>query len=42
MIWLIAYDVQVHNYDIRVAGPEELDGARAVMLDTVYRDFGTG
>ncbi len=42
MIRLIAYDVQVQHYDIRVAGPEDLDGARTVMLDTVYRDFGTG
>ncbi|MFF3935892.1 GNAT family N-acetyltransferase [Streptomyces phaeofaciens] len=37
-----AYDVQVHEYCVRPAGPEDLDGARAVMLDTVYRDFGTG
>lgn len=37
-----AYDVQVREYCIRPAGPEDLDGARAVMLDTVYRDFGTG
>ncbi|MFI2436118.1 GNAT family N-acetyltransferase [Streptomyces sp. NPDC018693] len=29
-------------YRIRTAGPDDLDGARAVMLDTVYRDFGTG
>lgn len=39
---LTAYDVQVREYCIRVAGPEDLDEARAVMLDTVYRDFGTG
>ncbi|OQR62608.1 N-acetyltransferase [Streptomyces maremycinicus] len=32
----------MHEYRIRTAGPEDLDGARAVMLDTVYRDFGTG
>ncbi|WP_162948896.1 GNAT family N-acetyltransferase, partial [Streptomyces europaeiscabiei] len=32
----------MQNYDIRVAGPDDLDSARAVMLDTVYRDFGTG
>nr|WP_078890135.1 GNAT family N-acetyltransferase [Streptomyces sp. NBRC 110468] len=32
----------MHEYRIRAAGPEDLDGARAVMLDTVYRDFGTG
>ncbi|MFG2126453.1 GNAT family N-acetyltransferase [Streptomyces sp. NPDC048751] len=30
------------SYCIRPAGPDDLDGARAVMLDTVYRDFGTG
>jgi GNAT superfamily N-acetyltransferase len=34
--------VQVHDYSIRAASPDDLDGARAVMLDTVYRDFGTG
>ncbi|GAQ54030.1 acetyltransferase (GNAT) family protein [Streptomyces acidiscabies] len=39
---LAAYDVQVRDYCIRPAGPEDLDEARAVMLDTVYRDFGTG
>src|SRR5262245_38066310 len=39
---LNAYDVQVRNYCIRAAGPDDLDGARAVMLDTVYRDFGSG
>ncbi|MFI5874422.1 GNAT family N-acetyltransferase [Streptomyces sp. NPDC051445] len=32
----------MHDYCIRPAGPEDLDGARAVMLDTVYREFGTG
>lgn len=42
VISLIAYDVQVQKYDIRVAGPDDLDAARTVMLDTVYRDFGTG
>ncbi|NUP35570.1 MAG: GNAT family N-acetyltransferase [Streptomyces sp.] len=30
------------DYCIRTAGPDDLDGARAVMLDTVHRDFGTG
>ncbi|WP_351229107.1 GNAT family N-acetyltransferase [Streptomyces sp. NPDC002133] len=30
------------NYCIRAATTDDLDGARAVMLDTVYRDFGTG
>ncbi|GHF24966.1 GNAT family N-acetyltransferase [Streptomyces fumanus] len=30
------------DYSIRPAGPDDLDAARAVMLDTVYRDFGTG
>ncbi len=39
---LNAYDVQVRDYSIRAAGPDDLEGARAVMLDTVYRDFGTG
>ncbi|WP_405728138.1 GNAT family N-acetyltransferase [Streptomyces sp. NBC_00028] len=32
----------MHDYSIRAAGPDDLDGVRAVMLDTVYRDFGTG
>ncbi|MDX3579929.1 GNAT family N-acetyltransferase [Streptomyces sp. FL07-04A] len=32
----------MRDYCIRAAGPEDLDGARAVMLDTVYRDFGSG
>ncbi|WP_329335536.1 GNAT family N-acetyltransferase [Streptomyces sp. NBC_01352] len=32
----------MRNFSIRVATPDDLDGARAVMLDTVYRDFGTG
>ncbi|MEV4229208.1 GNAT family N-acetyltransferase [Streptomyces bobili] len=32
----------MHDYCVRPAGPDDLDGARAVMLDTVYRDFGTG
>ncbi|MGW3955547.1 GNAT family N-acetyltransferase [Streptomyces sp. NPDC004752] len=27
---------------IRSAGPEDIGGVRGVMLDTVYRDFGTG
>lgn len=39
---LLAYDVQVLDFRIRPARPEDLDAARAVMLDTVYRDFGTG
>ncbi|MFD4256307.1 GNAT family N-acetyltransferase [Streptomyces sp. NPDC058534] len=30
------------DYSIRTATPADLDAARAVMLDTVYRDFGTG
>ncbi|ELP70610.1 acetyltransferase, GNAT family [Streptomyces turgidiscabies Car8] len=34
--------MQVRDYCIRAASPGDLDGARAVMLDTVYRDFGTG
>ncbi|WP_416971163.1 GNAT family N-acetyltransferase [Streptomyces sp. 4F14] len=32
----------MREYCIRPARPEDLDEARAVMLDTVYRDFGTG
>ncbi|MFI5569362.1 GNAT family N-acetyltransferase [Streptomyces sp. NPDC051740] len=32
----------MRDYSIRAAGPADLDRARAVMLDTVYRDFGTG
>ncbi|MEU0945786.1 GNAT family N-acetyltransferase [Streptomyces canus] len=32
----------MHNYSIRAASPDDLEGARAVMLDTVYRDFRTG
>jgi GNAT superfamily N-acetyltransferase len=34
--------VQPPDYTIRSATPADLDAARAVMLDTVYRDFGTG
>ncbi|MEV5550609.1 GNAT family N-acetyltransferase [Streptomyces sp. NPDC052309] len=30
------------DYSIRTATREDLDGARAVMLDTVYHEFGTG
>ncbi|WP_236238983.1 GNAT family N-acetyltransferase [Streptomyces sp. CC228A] len=30
------------EYCIRTAAPDDIDGARAVMLDAVYRDFGTG
>jgi GNAT superfamily N-acetyltransferase len=29
-------------YDLRVATDADLDGARSVMLDTFYRDFGYG
>ncbi|WP_371663742.1 GNAT family N-acetyltransferase [Streptomyces sp. NBC_00280] len=32
----------MRDYCIRTATSGDLDGARAVMLDTVYRDFGTG
>ncbi|MFF5157444.1 GNAT family N-acetyltransferase [Streptomyces sp. NPDC000348] len=32
----------MRDYSIRAAGPADLDRARAVMLDTVYRDFGSG
>ncbi len=34
--------VRTTDYTIRPATPADLDAARAVMLDTVYRDFGTG
>ncbi|GAB3657042.1 GNAT family N-acetyltransferase [Streptomyces sparsus] len=30
------------DYRIRVAADADVDAARSVMLDTVYRDFGTG
>ncbi|RRR66721.1 GNAT family N-acetyltransferase, partial [Streptomyces sp. RP5T] len=32
----------MRDYSIRAASPDDLEGARAVMLDTVYRDFNTG
>ncbi|ANS69257.1 hypothetical protein SLINC_7033 [Streptomyces lincolnensis] len=32
----------MRDYSIRVASPDDIDSARALMLDTVYRDFGTG
>ena len=32
----------MHSYRIRTATPDDLDAARSVMLDIVYRDFGTG
>ncbi|GAA3354733.1 hypothetical protein GCM10017744_014290 [Streptomyces antimycoticus] len=32
----------MHSYRIRTATPDDLDAARRVMLDIVYRDFGTG
>ncbi|MDT9695495.1 GNAT family N-acetyltransferase [Streptomyces sp. P17] len=32
----------MRDYNIRAAGPDDVGGARAVMLDTVYRDFGSG
>ncbi|WP_424185988.1 GNAT family N-acetyltransferase [Actinokineospora sp. G85] len=34
----------MHNpaYDLRAARPEDLDGARSVILDTLYRDLGYG
>ncbi|WP_425264894.1 GNAT family N-acetyltransferase [Streptomyces yokosukanensis] len=34
--------MQVRSICIRPALLTDLDGARSVMLDTVYRDFGTG
>ncbi|MGC5036467.1 GNAT family N-acetyltransferase [Streptomyces sp. DT190] len=32
----------MRDYVIREATPDDVDGARVVMLDAVYRDFGTG
>lgn len=32
----------MHDYRIRTATADDLGAARAVMLDTVYHDFGTG
>ncbi|WP_282703933.1 MULTISPECIES: GNAT family N-acetyltransferase [unclassified Streptomyces] len=32
----------MRDYSIRAASPQDLDAARAVMLDTVYRDLGSG
>ncbi|MEU1004755.1 GNAT family N-acetyltransferase [Streptomyces tibetensis] len=32
----------MREYSIREAATADIDGARAVMLDAVYRDFGTG
>ncbi|WP_345672877.1 GNAT family N-acetyltransferase, partial [Streptomyces phyllanthi] len=32
----------MREFSIRKAGPDDLDSARTVMLDTVHRDFGTG
>ena len=32
----------MHAYGIKVATTEDLGGARTVMLDALYRDFGTG
>ncbi|MFF8097453.1 GNAT family N-acetyltransferase [Streptomyces sp. NPDC016675] len=34
--------MRTSDYTLRTATPDDLDAARAVMLDTVYRDFGTG
>ncbi|MEU5951415.1 GNAT family N-acetyltransferase [Streptomyces sp. NPDC047525] len=34
--------MQVLEYRIRTAATDDLGAARAVMLDTVYHDFGTG
>ncbi|GGQ17491.1 GNAT family N-acetyltransferase [Streptosporangium pseudovulgare] len=31
-----------HDYELRAAGPADLDGARSVMLDTFYHDLGYG
>ncbi|NYI04182.1 GNAT family N-acetyltransferase [Allostreptomyces psammosilenae] len=34
--------VEVGEYTVRAARPADLDGARSVMLDTFYREFGYG
>ncbi|MBQ1097453.1 GNAT family N-acetyltransferase [Streptomyces sp. b94] len=34
--------MRISDYTLRAATPDDLAPARAVMLDTVYRDFGTG
>lgn len=38
------YDAPAHTggYELRTATAQDLGGARAVMLDTVYRDLGSG
>ncbi|MGC5662834.1 GNAT family N-acetyltransferase [Micromonospora sp. WMMD723] len=33
---------RVGPYEVQIAGPRHVDGARSVMLDTFYRDFGFG
>ncbi|MCP2257367.1 Acetyltransferase (GNAT) family protein [Streptoalloteichus tenebrarius] len=32
----------IGDYDVRMAGPQHVEGARRVMLDTFYRDFDYG
>jgi GNAT superfamily N-acetyltransferase len=34
--------VRIGEYEVRRAGAEDLDGARSVMLDTFYQEFGYG
>ncbi|GAA1712452.1 hypothetical protein [Streptomyces yatensis] len=31
-----------HDYSVRPATPDDVDGARRVMLDTFHREFGYG
>lgn len=38
----VAYHLQMSDYRIRTATENDVDDARVVMLDAVYRDFGTG
>lgn len=38
----LTYSFQMPKYCIRAATADDLDEARAVMLDTIYRDFGLG
>ncbi|SHF06634.1 GNAT family N-acetyltransferase [Streptoalloteichus hindustanus] len=32
----------IGDYDVQMAGPQHVEGARSVMLDTFYREFGYG
>ncbi|MER5263447.1 GNAT family N-acetyltransferase [Actinosynnema sp. NPDC002837] len=36
------YHREVGPYEVRLASPTDVDGARSVMLDTFYQEFGYG